>query len=81
MWLASQIWLFLMSATGSLAHRKVVPKIFSFATKHAFLKIMHAVGRIYCLTILYGSHGIAFCSMKLEWFSGTKRFPIPDLDS
>ena len=38
----------LMSATGSLALRKVVADIFSFATKHALLEIMHAFSPIYC---------------------------------
>ena len=39
----------LMSATGSLAHIKIVPDIFSFAAKHALLKILHTFSRIYCL--------------------------------
>ena len=39
----------LMSATGSLSHRKIVLDIFSFATKHALLNIIHIFRRIYCL--------------------------------
>ena len=38
----------LLSATGSLAHRKIIPDIFSFATKHALLKIIHEFSCIYC---------------------------------
>ena len=39
----------LMSATGSLAHRKIIPDIFSFAAKHALLKIILTFSRIYYL--------------------------------
>ena len=50
----------LMSTTGSLAHRKIVPDIFLCATKHALLKIIHVFSRVYFLKIMHGSHGIAF---------------------
>ena len=38
----------LLSGTGSLAHRKIIPEIFPFAKKHALLTITHEFSRIYC---------------------------------
>ena len=38
----------LLRGTGSPAHRKIASDIFSFATKHALVKIIHAFSCIYC---------------------------------
>ena len=65
----------LITASDSLAHRKIVAEIFSkstglqaipsaFATKHALLKIIHAFSLIGSIKLLHSSHVNAFQNVR-----------------